>query len=305
MPLDPRDLYELAPDALERPELRGLPLVIALDGFVDAGWARRIARTHLQSTLASELVATFDTDQLHDYRARRPVMLFVADHWETYEDPELLLQAFTDSSGQRFLLLSGPEPDVQWERFTAAVFQLVEALDIRMTIGLNAIPMGVPHTRSVGVLAHGSNPELLGDQVPWIDTVQVPASAAHLIEFRLGKLGVDTVGLAAQVPHYVANVDYPAAALALLAEVGRLGNLSIDTDALVTAATEARLAIDTQVADSVELAQLVAAVEQSYDEFLAGREQARLDGMSLPTGDELGAQFEAFLAERSDKDDNG
>jgi hypothetical protein len=302
VPLDPSEIYQLEADL---PDLGRPVMVIALDGFIDAGWARRLARAHLLASLDTSLVATFDVDQLFDYRARRPAMTFVEDHWESYDEPQLLLHAVTDAAGTRFLLLSGPEPDVQWERFVVAVHQLVQQLDVRMTLGLNAIPMGVPHTRAVGVLAHGSRRELLGDQLPWIDTVQVPASAAHLIEYRLGKLGVDTVGLAAQVPHYVANVDYPAAAVALVQEVGRVADLVLPVDDLVTAATEARISIDAQVADSPELGQLVAAVEQSYDEFLAGRAQARVDGMSLPSGDELGAQFEAFLAERSDKDDTG
>lgn len=300
MPLDPHALFELA---TELPELGDPVLVIALDGFIDAGWARRLARTHLLSTMPAQVVATFDVDQLYDYRARRPTMLFVEDHWESYDEPALLLHALTDASGTPFLLLSGPEPDVQWERFVAAVHLLVRRLGVRMTIGLNAIPMGVPHTRTVGVLAHGSNRELIGDHLPWVDTVQVPGSAAHLIEFRLGQLGVDTVGFAAQVPHYVANVDYPAAAVALLEEVGRLANLSFPLDELAAIAASTREAIDSQVAENSDLVALVSAVEQSYDEFVAGRAQARIDGMSLPSGDELGAQFERFLAERSDKDD--
>lgn len=300
MPLDPRELFELV-DPL--PELAEPVLIIALDGFIDAGWGRRLARTHLLSTLPTQLVATFDVDQLYDYRARRPTMLFVEDHWESYDEPALLLHAVTDTAGTGFLLLSGPEPDVQWERFVSAVHLLVRRLGVRMTIGLNAIPMGVPHTRATGVLAHGSNPELLGDHLPWVDTVQVPASAAHLVEFRLGQLGVDTVGFAAQVPHYVANVDYPAAAVALLEEVSRLAGLELPVEELATSAAATREAIDAQVADNVELVALVTAVEQSYDEFVAGRAQARIDGMSLPSGDELGAQFERFLAERADKED--
>lgn len=298
MPLDPHELFELA---AALPELGEPVLVIALDGFIDAGWARRLARAHLLSTLPQQVVATFDVDQLYDYRARRPTMVFVEDHWESYDEPALLLHAVTDAAGTPFLLLSGPEPDVQWERFVAAVHLLVRRFRVRMTIGLNAIPMGVPHTRAVGMLAHGSNRELLGDHLPWVDTVQVPASAAHLIEFRLGQLGVDTVGLAAQVPHYVANVDYPAAAVALLEGTARIGGLSLPLEELAASAVSTREAIDAQVADSAELVALVSAVEQSYDEFVAGREQARLDGMSLPSGEELGAQFEAFLAERQEK----
>src|SRR3712207_4327335 len=140
--LDPRTLFELAPDL---PDLGEPVLVVALDGFVDAGAARRIAKDHLVAASGGRwVVATFDVDQLHDYRARRPPMLFVEDHWETYEDPVLDVAALRDANGTPYLLLSGPEPDVQWERFAEAVRLLVDILGVRLTISLNAIPMAVP-----------------------------------------------------------------------------------------------------------------------------------------------------------------
>ena len=108
------------------------------------------------ASLSHQIIGRFDVDQLHDYRARRPAMIFDADHWESYADPELLLYAMTDAAGSGFLLLTGPEPDVQWERYIAAVISLIEHFDVRLTIGLNAIPMAVPHTRPVGITSHAS-----------------------------------------------------------------------------------------------------------------------------------------------------
>jgi hypothetical protein len=155
--LDPRALFEVV-GAL--PELDRPVLVQALDGFVDAGGAKRLAREHLLRD-ASTVVALFDVDQLHDYRARRPPMVFAEDHWESYADPQLAVHLVQDDGGTPFLLLAGPEPDVQWERFVAAVSLLVDDLGVGLTVGLNAIPMAVPHTRPVGVIAHGSRPELV------------------------------------------------------------------------------------------------------------------------------------------------
>ncbi len=294
MPLDPRDLFELAPDAgdLGRPVL-----VQALDGFVDAGAARRLAVEHLLAAGEPRVVATFDVDQLHDYRARRPPMLFVEDHWESYDAPALTVHALTDAAGTPYLLLAGPEPDVQWERFAAAVRLLVAALGVRLTVGLNAIPMAVPHSRPVGVIAHASRRDLIAGFEPWIASVQVPGAMGNLLEYRLGQAGHDAVGFAVHVPHYVAQAAYPAAAEVLVQSVARVGGLSLPTGALAAAAAETRRLIDEQVAESDDVAAVVRALEEQYDSFVAGR-GLLADTGSLPTGDELGAELERFLAEQ-------
>jgi predicted ATP-grasp superfamily ATP-dependent carboligase len=301
--LDPAGLYELAPDvpALDRPVL-----VQALDGFVDAGSATTLARRHLLDTLPSQVVATFDHDQLHDYRARRPAMIFARDHWESYEAPQLAVHLLHDTAGTPFLLLAGPEPDTQWERFTAAVQQLVEHFGVRLTIGLNAIPMGLPHTRPVGVIAHSSDKELIAGHEPWIGTVQVPASAGHLLEHRLAEAGHSSAGFAVHVPQYVAQAEFPAASVVLLGEVGRMAGLQLPLGPLEEAAARTREAIDEQVAGSPEVLAVVQALEQQYDAFVAGRGRSLLtDGPldehgELPSADELGAELERFLAERTD-----
>ncbi|MCW2606896.1 MAG: hypothetical protein JWO60_1589, partial [Frankiales bacterium] len=266
--LDPAGLYEIASDApaLDRPVL-----VQALDGFVDAGSATSLARTHLLDHLPSQVVATFDHDQLHDYRARRPPMLFVEDHWESYEEPRLALHLVHDETGVPFLLLAGPEPDAQWERFTAAVQQLVEHFGVRLTVGLNAIPMALPHTRPVGVIAHSNDKELIAGYEPWIGTVQVPASAGHLLEHRLSQAGHASAGFAVHVPQYVAQAEFPAASVVLLREVGALTGLTLPLAELEAAALRTREAIDAQVEGSPDVAAVVSALEKQYDAFLSGR----------------------------------
>jgi len=294
-------LVHIVDDVPELSEVDSLSLVLALDGFLDAGSAGALACRHLVAQGAvggGVIVATFDVDQLHDYRARRPPMLFVEDHWETYADPSLTVKALRDDAGTPFLLLTGPEPDVQWERFALAVRHVVERLGVRMTIGLNAIPMAVPHTRPVGVIAHGSDPDLVKGFDPWVATVQVPGAAAHLVEFRLGQAGIPAVGFAVHVPHYVAQAAYPAAAEALLHAVERVSGLTFTTAALTEAAAETRRLIDEQVGDSAEVHAVVAALEESYDAFVAGRGGLLPDGRPLPTAEELGAELERFLAEQ-------
>jgi hypothetical protein len=300
--LDPRELYDLS---AELPELDAPVLVVALTGFVDAAGAARIAADHLQAAGEPVPVADFDADQLYDYRARRPAMLFVEDHWESYEDPMIRVQALRDTAGTRFLLLDGPEPDVQWERFAAAVRQLCERLEVRVSVGLNAIPMAVPHTRPLGVTAHASRRELIAQHRPWLQRVQVPGSAAHLLEYRLGQAGRDAMGFAVHVPHYLAQTDYPAAALTLLDAVSTATGLRLVADSLRAAADAVRADVDGQVERSEEVTTVVRSLEEQYDAYVAGRGSDLLAGETgpLPTADELGAELERFLAEQTDRPD--
>jgi hypothetical protein len=296
--LDPAALFTFTDPlpVLDRPVL-----VQAMDGFVDAGNATRLARAHLLKTHESARVATFEVDELFDYRGRRPEMLFVTDHWESFAAPQLVIDAVTDAAGHQFLLLSGPEPDVQWERFVAAITLIVQRLQVRLLVGLNAIPMGVPHTRPATVIAHGSPPSLVEAYSNWLGTVQVPAAAGHLMEFRLGETGLDAMGFAVNVPHYLAHLDYPAAASKLLECVAGAAGLELPTTALDEAALVTRTEVDAQVAASEQIAGVVQALEAQYDEIVAGRSRGLVaDGGRLPTADELGAEFERYLSQQDD-----
>ncbi len=293
--LDPQGLYELNVD---RSDLGRPVLLHALTGFVDAGAAGRLAREHLLQALDSRVIATFDIDQLYDYRARRPLMHFAADHWETYDEPALELHALRDDDDNSFLLLTGPEPDLQWERFIAAITQIVRTLDVRLTVGIHAIPMSVPHTRPAGVTAHGTSPSLITGYEPWIANVQVPASVTNLLEYRLGQQGLDAIGFAAHVPHYLAESEYPQAAEQLLISVSRATGLLLPTDSLREAGENVRQEVERQLVDNQQASAVVRALEEQYDAFMRGRGSNLLtEPTPLPTADELGAELERFLAE--------
>jgi PAC2 family len=302
--LDPRQLFEVVGDL---PEL-GQPVIIeALTGFVDAGNATRLAREHLLSTLEARAVVKFDLDQLLDYRSRRPVMQFDGDHWESYDEPGITLHLLRDRQDTPFLLLEGAEPDLQWERFIAAVTLLVREWRVRVSIGLNSIPMAVPHTRPAGVTAHATRPELITGYEPWLQRVQVPASAANLLEYRLGQQGLDAMGFAVHVPHYLAQAEYPPAAETLLNSISKATGLLLPTDALRTSGELIRADIDRQVAANPEAAELVDGLEKQYDSFLRGRTGQNLlaEAGPLPTAEELGAELERFLADQGRSGQDG
>lgn len=301
-------MYELefpAPQ-LSSADGEGPVLVHGLEGFTDAGHAVRLATTHLRESLESELVASFDVDELLDYRSRRPTMTFKTDHFSDYAEPELNLWALKDTKGTPFLLLAGMEPDLRWERFTTAVRLLAEQLGVRRTIGLSAIPMAIPHTRPLGVTAHSSDRELINDVQRWPGELQVPGSASSLLEYRMAQHGHESLGFSVHVPHYLAQTDYPEAAQTLLENVGENAGLELPLAALGEAAARVREQVNAHIQGNTEVETVVAALERQYDSFVTAQErQSTLLAREadLPSGDELGAEFERFLAEQGGYDE--
>ncbi|MET0994821.1 MAG: PAC2 family protein, partial [Mycobacterium sp.] len=156
-------------------------------------------------------------------------------------------------------------------------------------------------TRPVTLTAHSNDKELIADHQAWVGEVQVPGSVSNLLEFRMAQHGHEVVGFTVHVPHYLAQTDYPPAAEALLAEVAKSGSLQIPLTALDEAGAEVQAKINEQVEASSEVAQVVTALERQYDAFVAAQENRSLLARDedLPSGDELGAEFERFLAQQA------
>lgn len=303
---DPASLYRLEPDT-DATLLRASVMIVSLTGFMDAGRTQRLLTRHLLANLEHSVVATFDVDQLLDYRGRRPMMTFDRDHWRDYADPNLVLYRVVDRGGTPFLLLHGVEPDYQWERVVEAVRQLGSFLGVTLTVGINGIPMAVPHTRPIGMTVHATSDRLKGGQEPLFDTVTVPASLAALLELRLGELGEEAVGYAVHVPHYLAQTDFPAGALAGLEALCSITGLHLPRRSLQQAAAASLQAVTEQVAESDEAHRVVAALEQQYDTVAATQQRIALlagEEARLPTADELGQEFEAYLRSQASGEDS-
>ena len=296
--LDPRLLYTVDEAVVATLAEHRPILVHQLDGFVDAGQAGRLFSAHVLEHLDHQVLADFDHDQLHDYRSRRPAMIFDTNTWKSYADLHLRMHKVTDEQGEVFLLLAGPEPDVQWERLAAAVISLVERLDVRMTVTLHGIPMAVPHTRPITFTAHSTDPGLVKAYRSWIDRVEVPASFTGLLEYRLGQLDRTAMGFAAHVPHYLAQATFPEAALTLTRTLNAATGLAVPLEPLEKASATTMTDIATEMAASTDVQELVASLETQYDTL-----QANLD-QRVPSADEIAAEFERFLAERDKRDDS-
>jgi proteasome assembly chaperone (PAC2) family protein len=317
--MQPDELYELDTEAADDSVAAGAPdaegaqspvgepdadrdamaMLVYLEGFMDAGAAGRLVTEHLLEGFEHTTVARFNTDRLLDYRSRRPLMTFDGGKWESYDAPELSVFKLADAEGKPFLLLTGPEPDHEWEAFVTAAQAIAERLGAGPVITYFGVPMGIPHTRPLGIISHASRDGLITSKTALPSKLQVPASASSLLEYRFGQAGRDSIGMVVQVPHYLAQAAYPAAALTLIDAVTEATGLDLPALELREAADRTNTLIDRQVAESAEVAELVHGLEAQYDAAVEhDGENLLAEGEEMPTADELAAQFEKFLAEQ-------
>ncbi|MDN3309529.1 PAC2 family protein [Microbacterium oryzae] len=305
----PRDLFERLADAPVVPG--GLPLVVLLTGFTDAGGAVSGAIDYIREDLDPRPVAVFSNDVLLDYRARRPIVTFDKDHLTEFRPPRLELSLVHDALGQPFLLLSGYEPDFVWEAFADAVVAFAREFDVTGLTWVHAIAMPVPHTRGLGVTVSGNRSELIAAQSIWQPRTQVPATAGHLLEFRATEAGMLVAGFVLLIPHYLAETDYPAATLSAIDRIASSTGRVFDLDGLRRENMEYLGKVDEQIVANDELARMVTGLEERYDAYIAnlsGGAEASSTGLlhesDLPSADELAAELERYLATRPNGDED-
>ena len=300
---DPAGLYDLTPGVAVP---AGLNLVAALTGFSDAGSAVTQLSDYLLDTMNHSVIARFDNDALLDYRARRPTIYFDQDHIADYSPLALNLYLMKDELEQPFLLLTGYEPDFQWDRFTSAVLQLISRYEVKATTWVHAIPMPVPHTRAVGTTVSGNRTELVESMSIWRPRTQAPANALHLVEYRLSELHHPVAGFVLLIPHYLADTEFPLAAVSALESVSAATGLIFPTDRLREDGRDFLAKIDGQVENNQELARLVGTLEERHDSYIQDNPLRSpltdVDG-ELPTADEIAAELQNFLAIRRKGDD--
>ena len=277
---------------LADPELNEPVLVICLEGWIDAGLGASTAINALQSTINTEILATFDTEYFIDQRARRPIARIVDGITTELTWPEIQLRYGRDGDGADVLFLVGPEPDFHWSDFVDVVTDAAGRFDVRLVVGLGAFPAPTPHTRPVRVI--GTAPESSAHLLELVRTVggelEVPAGINSALELGFAEVDMDIISLWARVPHYVASMPYPQAAAALIDGLARISGLTLDASGLRAAADEARLRVDSLITGNPEHSSMVAQLEAASDEA-----EGTSLGEDLPSGDELAVELERFL----------
>lgn len=276
-------------------------LVMALDGWIDAGFGAMNAMAAVRQSIETEPVITFDGDLLLDYRSRRPTMRIENGINTGLTWPTIELRAGRDAGGRDVLLLVGPEPDQQWRAFTNAVCELASSFGVRLAIGLGAFPAPAAHTRPVRLSATATTPDLAAQIGFMPGLIEVPSGIHGALERGLDLVGIPAVGIWARVPMYVSGSAYPAASVALVEMLMRLTGLSIDLTELRTAETNARQRIDQLIQQSEEHRTMVAGLEHQADNE-AQESASTMNLENLPSGDEIAAELERFLRGEGGRD---
>jgi len=269
------------------PQLRDPVLVVALAGWVDGGLAGSGAVTFLQEQLdAARTFARLDLGDLMDLQQTRPMVHLVDGVSREIVWPEITLTA--GRLGRDLVLCSGPEPSLRWRAVLGELVDVVTRLGVTSAFSVGGIPAMASHRRPVSVLATGTDEALVARAGAWRQDYTGPTGAQSVLQVMLGDVGIPTLALWAQVPHYLAGGASPPAIRAVLERLRDLGGLAVDlagldeqSDAYLRRVEEGL----TERPDVVEVIQAIEAGEASEAE--------------LPSGDELASEIERFLRDQS------
>lgn len=289
----------------ENPELDSPVVVVALEGWIDAGSAAAGAMSSLLASSGAEPIATFDSDRLLDHRARRPMMHLVNGMITSLEWPATELHAGVDGAGRDMLMLTGAEPDFEWAAFTRTVMDLIEDNEASMLVYFGAYPAPAPHTRPVSLSITTSSEEVSERLRGYVrGSLDVPAGIHAVLDTEATRLGIPAVGLWAQVPHYISSMSYPAASLALLEALDDVAGLQVEAKDLAAEAAATRDRLDRLVAENPEHVAMVEQLETVVDTAEPVEEPPGAGPINIgdiPSGDELAEEFQRFLEERPDE----
>jgi hypothetical protein len=280
-------------------------LVVALDGWTDAGEGGSAAATALREAFTPRRLGAFPSDALYDYRDRRPALSIDRGVLGSLDWPELRVELLTPASGPPLLLVSGAEPDLSWRTIAADLLELAWRVGATRYVGLGSVPGPIPHTRPVHVICTGSDPEVLDRIGRPHEQVIVPASCQVALEAMFRDAGLQTLGLWVRVPHYVAG-EYPEAARALLEQLSSHLGTPVDLSRFDVEVAEQRTRLDVAAQGSDEVREHVAQLERLYDaeaeaerlSTATGAPAPDLSEEQVPSGDQLAAEIERFLRGR-------
>jgi hypothetical protein len=274
-------------------------LVAALGGLSDLGFGATAAAAALREQFSARPIAWIDTTTLYDDAERRPTM--TVDRWRLADLswPELTLELLEPPAGPALALLTGPEPSRGWRRLVGEVIDLARGAGITRYVGLGSYPGPTPHTRQVRMLATSSERELAERIGHPQQTFVAPAAFQLVLEHQLTAAGLTTLGLWAQVPHYVSGA-YPEASRALLERLSAHLGAPVDLAVFDAAISDVHEELQAATTSSPDGAALIDRLERLHDAEVADEPEGGDAGAGgdigpVPSGDVLAEQIERFL----------
>ncbi|MGA9275996.1 PAC2 family protein [Ilumatobacter sp.] len=283
---------------VDDPPLHEPVMIVMLTGWIDAAGAAAAATDQLSRACQSSPILSFDDDTYVDYRARRPTMelrdgLNTNLDWATIE-----MRSGRSPDGRDVLFLVGPEPDMAWRRFGRAVATLAVEFGVRQMVALGAYPFAAPHTRPARLSVSSPSSEMLSSVSFARSSVDVPAGMAGVLEHALHAKKIPTIGIWAQVPHYVSAMEYPAASVALLEGVEEVTGISIDALGLRAEVDTQRTRLDRMIADKPENEAMLRQLEELHDLAPSEDDEDEVEELELRSGDEIAAEIQEFFKDQ-------
>jgi proteasome assembly chaperone (PAC2) family protein len=280
----------------DQPELRSPALACAFAGWNDAASAATAALEAVAAALDPQVVARIDPEEFYDFQVNRPTIRLVEGQAREIDWPANTLLAIEVPTAERDLaLLSGVEPNVRWRTFAESIVEAAERLGVQTVITLGALIADVAHTRPVPITGLASDPDLVERLGLSRSTYEGPTGIVGVLHDACRRRGLVSASLWAAVPHYVAAVPNPKAALALLRRLEGLTGIAVEASELEEASARFEEQVDRAVSANPEIEELVRNLEASQEESIEFGQ-----GVSA---DDIAQEFQRFLRQRS-KDEN-
>ncbi|MBM7830554.1 hypothetical protein JOE59_001259 [Agromyces cerinus] len=282
----------------------GRLLVVAFEGWNDAGEAATGAAKLLVERLGLVEIAAVDPELYFDYQFTRPTIVLGDDGTRRLEWPGAAIMGpgglpasdddddqVTGPGAEALHVLLGAEPARSWKGFAAELIDTALAADIEGIVLLGAMLADAPHTRPLSVFASSENPEVRTALNVERSTYEGPVGILSVIADQAERVGIPTVSLWASVPHYVHNAPSPKAVLALLGKVEELTGLSIPRGSLEVDAKAWEAGVDALAAEDDEMAGYITQLEQARDAVDAPE----------ASGEAIAQEFERYLRRRGEE----
>ncbi len=270
-------------------------MVAAFAGWNDAASAATTALEAVAVGLDSEIVARIDPEEYFDFQVNRPTIRLVEGRTRRIDWPSTTVIAASVPAAERdLILLSGTEPNVRWRAFSAAVLDAAERMNVEMVVTLGALIADVAHTRPVPITGLASDEQLVERLGLSRSHYEGPTGIVGVLHEACRRRDIPSASLWAAVPHYVAAVPNPKAALALLRRLESLTGIAVEASELEEAMERFDAQVDEAVAANPEIRELVERLESEQEETLE-------PGADVPSGDALAREFQRFLRQRGDR----
>jgi proteasome assembly chaperone (PAC2) family protein len=274
------------------PHLRSPVLVCSFRGWNDAAAAASTALAAIGNSLDGELIARIDPEEFFDFQSTRPTITLDEGQTRHIEWPENnLISVSVPSADRDLVLLDGTEPNLRWRTFSETVATAADALGIEMVITLGALIAEVSHTLPVPITGLASSEDLVEELELERSNYEGPTGIVGVVHDLCRQNGIDSASLWAAVPHYVAAVPNPKAALALLRRLEGLTGIAVEASELEEETADYEEQIGRAVAANPEIEELVQRIEAEQVDLLDSEGE-------LPSADTLAREFQRFLRQR-------